>query len=201
MQKETTKKRSFTVPILLVLLTFCLIGNVLLYSLKLQNGQDGKRAQGEEIITAGLEAKQHVQLVAASLEQLAASADAADRTTVMFALGQAFQFASQLPAFIEAAESRTLPPHKPAIQAPEAFVADAERSLAAVGSHAGALTEKEKQYVAAMSEQYKQLSAILEPFGLDPKDKMVAMSTQSGGSWVEIGQKLQQIIDLSSAKL
>ncbi|EFM12756.1 conserved hypothetical protein [Paenibacillus curdlanolyticus YK9] len=201
MNKETTKKRSYTVPVLLVLLTFCLIGNVLLYSLKLQNGQDDKRAEGEAIIAAGMEAKQHVQLVAASLGQLAASTDAADRTATMYALGQAFQHAPKLSVFIEAAQARTLPPHKPAVQTAEAFVADAEQSLSKLGTHAGALTEQEKRYVASLADAYKQLGAILESFDLNPTDKMVAMSTQSGGSWVEIGQKLQQIIDQSNPKL
>lgn len=192
---ETTKKRSYTVPVLLVLLTFCLIGNVLLYSMKLQNGQDDKRAEGERIIASGIAAKAHVRSVAALLGQLAASADSADRTATMYALGQAFQNASELPAFIEAAETRTLAERQPAVRSAAAFVTETERALSAIGSHAGPLTEKEKADVAAIAEPYTQLSAALESFDLNASDKMVAMSAQSGGSWVELGLKLQQIID------
>lgn len=201
METESKKKRTYTVPVLLVLLTFSLIGNVLLYTLKLQNTQDDRQAKGEAIIHSGLGAKAHVQEVLPALDKLAASGSAEERAAILYGLGHSFTGAEHVVAFILAAEEHAVPRQPKEDRAASVSLDAIGSALAAVGVYSGTLSSKDSEYVNKVKALYTALNEQLADFSLDPNDKMVAMAAQTGGAWVDSGLKLRKAIEQSSAEL
>lgn len=196
MNKETATKRTYTVPVLLVLLTCSLIGIVLLFSLNLQHGQETKRQDGEAVIAAGQAAKVHILEAASALDELASSSDTADRLGIVYRLGASFRGKDELLAFIEASAERVGPGAETAdAERPRKLLEAIDDSLEGIGAHSGPLSEAERQYVRQASELYRQLEQTIADFKLETGDKMVEMTAQSGGDWVQIGQRLGKTLD------
>ncbi|PWV95401.1 hypothetical protein DFQ01_1273 [Paenibacillus cellulosilyticus] len=192
MEMNTKKKRSYTVPVVLIMLTFSLIGNVFLYSQHLQNGQDKKQADGLAIINDGLAAKAHVDAALNALNGLEAST-AADRPELLYKLGQASADQVDLLAFIVDARKHTLSPTISDEQSVNALQA-LNSKFAAIGAMSGELTAEDKQAIQSLRTLYSKLKEQLASFKLESGDKMVEMSVLTGGSWVDIGLALDQAI-------
>jgi hypothetical protein len=189
---ETKKKRSYTVPVLLILLTFSLIGNVFLFSQHLQSGQDTKQADGRAIINHGLAAKAYVDTVLNVLNELEASS-AANRPALLYKLGQASANQVDLLFFIDDARRHTITPSLTDEGLTNALQA-LNGKLAAIGGMAGELTAENKQAIQALQTLYKKLKEQLSSFKLESGDKLVEMSVLAGGSWVDIGLALEKSI-------
>ncbi|MBD3917949.1 hypothetical protein H8B09_04220 [Paenibacillus sp. PR3] len=192
MEKETPKKRSYTVPILLVLLTFSLIGNVFFYSQDLQNGQDTKQRDGQSIINHGLAAKAHVDAALDALNGLASSTSA-DRAAKLYDLGQASASQVDLAFFIDDARRHTLSPPIKDEQSEKALQA-LNSQFAAIGTITGELTAEDKQSIQSMQALYSKLKKQLASFKLESGDKLVEMSVLTGGNWVDTGLALEQAV-------
>ncbi|WP_127533006.1 hypothetical protein [Paenibacillus kobensis] len=194
--KETVTKRTYTVPVLLVLLTGSLIGIVLLFSLNLQHNQETNRQQGEDIIKAGQAAKAHVNEVAFSLDKLAASSGEADRLSLLYNLGYSFRGSDALLAFIEASEEHAAPGGQTQTSdQPRKLLEAISDTLDGIGAHPGQLNDIEAQYVKQVLVLYQQLEQTLSGFTLETGDKMVEMTAQTGGSWVQLGQQLEKTLE------
>lgn len=192
MEMETKKKRSYTVPVLLVLLTFSLIGNVFLYSQHLQHGQDTKQADGQAIINHGIAAKAHVDAVLNALNGLEA-VTAAERSEKLYKLGQASTGQVDLLGFILDAHHHTIAPSTTddeTVQALEAL----SGKLAAISAQSGELSAEDQQSIVSLQALYSKLKEQLASFQLESGDKLVEMSVLTGGSWVGIGLALEQTI-------
>lgn len=192
MEKEMPKKRSYTVPILLVLLTFSLIGNVFFYSLDLQNGQDTKQRDGQSIINHGLAAKAHVDAALDALNGLAAST-AADRAAKLYELGQASAGQADLALFIDDARRHTVSPSIEGELSGKALQA-LNSQFAVIGSITGELTSEDEQLIQSMQALYSKLKEHLASFKLESGDKLVEISMLTGGSWVDTGLALEQAV-------
>lgn len=192
MEKETPKKRSYTVPILLILLTFSLIGNVFFYSQDLQNGQDTKQRDGQSIINHGLAAKAHVDAALDVLNGLASSTTA-DRAAKLYELGQSSAGQVDLMLFIGDARRHTV---SPAISNDESVKAlqALNSQIAAIGGMTGELTAEDNQLIQSVQSLYSKLKEQLASFKLESGDKLVEMSVLTGGSWVDTGLALEQAI-------
>ncbi|GMK40078.1 hypothetical protein PCCS19_31330 [Paenibacillus sp. CCS19] len=192
MEMETPKKRSFTVPVLLILLTFSLIGNVFFYSQNLQNGQDKKQSDGQAIINHGLAAKAHVDAALNALGGFETSTTA-DRAALLYKLGQASAGQADLFKFIEDARTHTVSPSitdEDSLKALQAL----NSQFAAIGAMTGELAAADKEAIQSLQSLYAKLKDQLASFQLESGDKLVEMSVLTGGSWVDSGLALEQAI-------
>lgn len=189
---ETPKKRSYTVPVLLVLLTFSLIGNVFLYAKHLQDGQDAKQSDGRSIINHGLAAKAHVDAALNALGGFETSTTA-DRAARLYKLGQASAGQVDLLLFIADARRHTLSPSI-SDEDSEKAMQSLNGEFAEIGGMTGELTTENKQSIQSLRTLYGKLKEQLSSFQLESGDKLVEMSVLTGGSWVNIGLSLEQAI-------
>jgi hypothetical protein len=193
--EDQQPKRSYFVPVLLLLLVISVMGNVLLYTKVLSRQQDDRVQRGYAIIEAGTQAKRHIDAVLDNVSMLLAGGDISLRLAAKGALGAAFESADEVKRFIVEAEKTAGHPFSPPKRDANAFFSEIEQSLQQIANHDGPLTTEERAYLQMVAERYRLMKSIAEPFGYSEVTRDVALTAQAGGAWVEIAKKLLDIMN------
>ncbi|WP_336771712.1 hypothetical protein [Paenibacillus sp. MMO-58] len=189
--KEQSKKRSYALPITLLLLVFSLTGNVFLYSQSLQGGQDDKYEKGLDVIEAAKKATSYYQAVlddaAAILEGKTSEAGTVirDAAGVNDFLQQAGSFDADHPF-----DSGKI----------YAYMIDVDHSLSYIKEQDGPLTTQESAYLKALQDVYSKQLAIVKQFNFDAdKTRSGAIQIGAGIGWLDIAKQLEQSIEEQSS--
>ncbi|WP_336787020.1 hypothetical protein [Paenibacillus sp. MMO-177] len=189
--KEQSKKRSYAMPIALLLLVFSLTGNVFLYSQSLQGGQDDKYEKGLEVIEAAKKATSYYQAVLDDAAGILEGKTSEAGTVIRDAAG-VNDFLQQAGSF-EADNS-----FDPARI--YAYMIDVDNSLSYIKEQDETLTEKDSAYLKALQEVYSKQLAIVKQFNFDAdKTRSGAIQIGAGIGWLDIAKQLKQSIEEQSS--
>lgn len=188
--EEPRTKRPIFTPVVLILLTFSLIGNVFLYSKTLQDNQKARVAQGTEILQSGNAAKAFLDTAAAQTEALAAASAVAPRMTAKSKLLAAYGQASAVTDFIGEAEDVNGKPFAVAKRSASEFMDQTLAALEAVGNHEGPLTDGEKSYLTALLQVFKAGQQDLSAFNHDTVNQEQSLAVLVDKAWPPLAGKL-----------
>ncbi|REE93058.1 hypothetical protein A8990_102144 [Paenibacillus taihuensis] len=191
MQEEKKKRPIFT-PIVLLLLTMSLMGNVALYTQKIQNDHDKRVARGNTIIQSGNETKKFFQEVAATAQHMLDKQDIASRLEDKSKLLAAFQEKPQVIQFIKEAETSNGKPFEGVKTNAEDFFKFNENSLLTLFNHDGPLEANEMHFLQALVKTYRACSETMQPFDHDTWSATSALTILVDQEWVAMGKKLAQ---------
>lgn len=193
--EQKPPRRSWFAPIMLVLLTLSLMGNVFLYSGSIHEKQDERVQRGFTIIESGNNAKQHIDSVLNNVRLMLDNDTIPTRLLAKSSLILAFKNEKDLVTFIEEAEVASSEPFTFADRTAETYMSQVEASLIEVANHEGPLTEAERNYLSLIEGQYAQMQAIIANFDLSTISKGTALTIQAGGKWVAMGKNLLEIMN------
>jgi|GEM_PF-2931784 hypothetical protein len=185
-KEKQPKKRSFALPITLLLLVFSLTGNVFLYSQSLQGDQDDKFEKGQEIVEAATQAVSYYQAVLDDTNAILDGKTAEAGTVIRDASGVA-EFLKQASSFNEDSEFDSGQIYSQMI--------DVSNSLAYIKQQDGTLTEQESGYLKSLQEIYSKQLDIMKQFNLaSNKTRSGAIQLGAGIGWLDIARQLEQSI-------
>ncbi|CAH1220854.1 hypothetical protein PAECIP111893_04629 [Paenibacillus plantiphilus] len=193
--EQKQPRRSWFAPIMLVLLTFSLMGNVFLYSQSIHEKQDVRVQRGFTIIESGNNAKQHIDSVLNNVRLMLDNDTIPTRLLAKSSLILAFKNEKDLVTFIEEAEVSSSEPFTFADRTAETYMSQVEASLIEVANHEGPLTEADRNYLSLIEGQYAQMQAIIANFDLSTISRGTALTIQAGGKWVTMGKNLLEIMN------
>ncbi|NIK67524.1 hypothetical protein [Paenibacillus sp. BK720] len=185
--KEQSKKRSYALPITLLLLVFSLTGNVFLYSQSLQGAQDDKYEKGLEVIGAAKKAASYYQAV---LDDAAAIMEGKPSEA-----GTVIRDAAGVNDFLQQAGSvdEDTPFDSDKIYA---YLIDVDNSLSYIKEQDGTLTEQESAYLKALQDAYSKQLEIVKQFNFDAdKTRSGAIQIGAGIGWLDIAEQLEKSIE------
>ncbi|SFI61710.1 hypothetical protein SAMN02799624_01658 [Paenibacillus sp. UNC496MF] len=188
MEEQQAKRPIFT-PIVLIVLTVSLIGNVFLYSKLIQNDQTSKADRGAAVIRSGNGAKAFFDEAAADTGDLLAKGDIADRMLAKSKLLAAYRQASAAADFIRAAEDANGRKFA-AKRGADEFLDQTLASLQAVGNHAGPLTAGEQAYLNGLLQAFKACQQELSAFQHDTVNKEQSLAILVDAGWPSIAGSL-----------
>ncbi|QHW30444.1 hypothetical protein GZH47_06000 [Paenibacillus rhizovicinus] len=189
MEEPRTKRPIFT-PIVLILLTFSLIGNVFLYSETIQNDQTDRVSQGTEIIQSGNAAIAFMNQAAAQTEALVTASDIAARMTSKSGLLAAYRQSGSVTDFIQEAEDVNGKPFPTAKGGATEFLDQTLASLQAIGNHEGPLTAEEKTYLQGLHQVFDACKKELSAFQHDTINQEQSLLILVDKQWPQIAGKL-----------
>ncbi|RAP76717.1 hypothetical protein [Paenibacillus montanisoli] len=191
MEEQKPKRPIFT-PIVLILLTFSLIGNVFLYARSLQHGKDQRIERGMTILQSGKETKLHFEQVTSGLDDLLNHEDMPTRLAAKSLLIAAYNKSSAVTAFIKEAETSNGTPFASSNRNAATFLEQAEKSLQALGNHTGPLTDEERSYLKTLLAVNQACATAMASFKHDTISDTTAMTIQVDKAWVQSAQKLAE---------
>ncbi|WP_435171003.1 hypothetical protein [Paenibacillus glycanilyticus] len=189
--KEQSKKRSYAMPITLLLLVFSLTGNVFLYSQSLQGGQNDKYEKGLDVIGAAKKATSYYEAV---LDDAAAILEGKTSEA-----GTVIRDAAGVNDFLQLAGSfdEDHPFDSGKIYA---YMIDVDHSLSYIKEQDGPLTAQESAYLKALQDVYSKQLAIVKQFNVDAdKTRSGAIQIGAGIGWLDIAKQLEQSIEEQSS--
>jgi len=196
---QNTGKRSFTIPIILVLLVFSVTSNVLLYTKNIQHNQERLEQRGIQIFQTVVKSKEHsselAEFTSVLLEEQKSNADkarakaaaaavflAADKTLV-----QLQQYAEESP--IEGVSLTG------AGQNAEQFVQKASAAFHDIGAKSGAWSVEEEQLIAELNDKYKQILDQLSGFPFSIEGFTTSMIRLANGyELAPIAEKVNNVL-------
>ena len=193
-RQEESQRRGWFAPIVLVLLVLSLIGNVYLYSEKLQDGKAERKEQGLAIIVHTMDAHSMIQGIGNRLETIATTDSLETRMVQKQELTRLMQHGQDtigtLVALADGRGGRT-PLEEADAQAVNSFLSTAGAAMIAIGNHADPLTAEEAAYVAMLQDSFIALEEISVQFDFvaEPTE-MMALQAAGGGAWVDIAYEL-----------
>ncbi|MFC4103980.1 hypothetical protein [Paenibacillus xanthanilyticus] len=197
MTEANSPKRSYFVPVLLLLLVVSLTGNVILYTRTIVHTQDERAERGEAIMNAGYQTKQHIADVLHTIELLTNSKDIASRLEAKSRLADAFDDRPEVEYFFAEAEASNGKPLHGGARSPQDFLAGVEQALEKAGNHEGELTSGERDYLAMLGGVYAKLQETASDLIYDgevPK-RDEALTAQADKRWIEIAASLAAIMN------
>lgn len=193
--EQKQPRRSWFSPIVLVLLTLSLMGNMFLYSQTIYEKQEVRVQRGFGIIESGNNAKQHIDSVLNNVRLMLDNDDISTRLLAKSSFILAFKNEKDLVKFIEEAGVSSSEPFTFADRTAETYMTQVEASLIEVANHGGPLTEAERSYLAMIEQQYAGMQEIIADFDISTISKGTALTIQAGGKWVTMGRKLLEIMN------
>ncbi|MBM7565638.1 hypothetical protein [Paenibacillus sacheonensis] len=197
MEEPRTKRPIFT-PVVLLLLTFSLIGNVFLYTRNLQNAQTDRVDQGTEILQSAQTAKAFLAEAEKQAAAMAGAADAAGRMAAKSSLLASYRNASSVTEFIREAEDVNGKPFPAAKRSAADFMDQTLASLQAIGNHEGPLTDGEKAYLASLVQIYQACQKEMSAFQQDAINQEQALIILVNKDWQPIAGKLLEQMNASA---
>ncbi|MFC4808221.1 hypothetical protein [Paenibacillus sp. GCM10023250] len=184
MEEQQAKRPIFT-PIVLLLLTVSLIGNVFLYSKLIQNDQTSKEDRGAAVIRSGNGAKAFFDEAAADTGDLLAKGDIAGRMLAKSKLLAAYRQASSAADFIRAAEDANGRKFA-ARRGADEFLDQSLASLQAIGNHEGPLTSGEQAYLNELLHVFNACRQELSAFQHETINKEQSLAILVDASWLSV---------------
>lgn len=196
--QEQKKKRPIFTPVVLLLLTMSLMGNVALYTKKIQNDHDKKVSRGNTIIQSGNESKKFFANVAATATDLLQKQDVPSRLADKSKLLAAFQETPQVIQFIKEAETSNGQTTEKGKKDATAILHATESTLIELGNHDGPLSTNEISYLQALIKTYQTCSETMQSFDHDTWSDTNALTILVDKEWVDMGMKLSVTLSDSS---
>ncbi|MFC4778530.1 hypothetical protein ACFO9Q_17185 [Paenibacillus sp. GCM10023252] len=194
--EDKTVKRSYALPIALMLLVFSAIGNVFLYSQVLQHKQEDSYSRGEKIFLAATEAHSFTRELREHVSALIVTNNLSDRAEIKFRTGAAYRYAEGLNTFIlEGQRLEGGGEDVSGVQNPKLFLDDVQKALLNIGNHEGALTEEERAYLIKLDGVLGKLNVITSQFNFDGTSKSALIRSGNGYDWPELSKKLLQAMN------
>lgn len=197
-QKNTsTGKRSYVIPILLLLLVFSVTSNVLLYTKNIRHNQETLESKGIEIFQTVVSSRDHTNEMAQFLTDLLEEQDAAK------ARGKAASAASFIIAdhtlinLLQYAEETPIEEYdlKGAKQQAVQFVTQVATYMQEIGDQTGAISEDEQQKLLQLREKYEQLHDELTGFPYSIEGYMTSMIRLANGYELNpVAAKLTEVL-------
>ncbi|GLX69172.1 hypothetical protein [Paenibacillus glycanilyticus] len=185
-KEQHPKKRSYALPITLLLLVFSLTGNVFLYSQSLQGGLDKKYDKGKDVIGAATQAVDYYQAVLDDIFALLEGKTAEAGTVIRDAAGVA-DFVQQSHSFDEedAFDPGSI----------YSYMIDVDNSVAYIKQQDGKLTAEQTEYLKSVQDVYTKQLTILKEFNFDAdKNRSGTIQIGAGIGWLELANQLEQSI-------
>ncbi|NBD22866.1 hypothetical protein [Paenibacillus glycinis] len=189
MEEQQTKRPIFT-PIVLILLTVSLIGNVFLYSKMLQNEQSDKADRGAGVLQSGNDAIAFFDLAVAQTGDLIAKPELASRMLAKSKLIAAYRQATAAEDFVQAAEDANGKPFPAAKRSATEFMDQTLASLQAIGNHDGPLADGEQAYLSELLQVFKACQQELSAFRHDTINHEQSLAILVDGAWPPMAGKL-----------
>ncbi len=190
MKDDTQKqqKRSFTVPVLLIIIVTLAILCILFYSKQLLSQQVDKTDEGKALAQKYAYAQSYADLLRGGAKQMLDATSEADRMRAKELLGEArFAFAASVSLFVEALIRQTGLPDEQAMAslAPmTTALGGAESVLNTVGEHEGPLTDAEKAALSAAVDAGTKAGAALSKYHAPTGDGAYRIMAD-GGEWID----------------
>lgn len=192
-------KRSYTIPILLIVITAMAIGLVALYSKVLLDGQSLKTDRGERLASSYNYCLALANTLNNGASELAPSQTAAERLPVKIKIGQVQLMSGECSAALIESGKLSGQTKEQATEAVATALQAVWAKLEPIGDHDGPLTDEEQAAIqliqAAGSELEETLQAYAVPTGGDRFRQMAA-----GVDWTAPAQKaVKQLQELAAA--
>lgn len=188
--EEPRTKRPIFAPVVLILLTFSLIGNVFLYAKTIHDNQMDRVDRGTSIIRSGNDAAAFFNEAAAQTEALSAAADAASRMTAKSKLLAAYLKSGGVAAFIQEAEDVNGKPFPAAKRSAAEFMDQTAAALQTLGNHEGPLAEGEKAYLQGLLQVFQACRQEMSSFSHDTVNQEQALAILVDKQWPPLAGKL-----------
>lgn len=193
-RREDTQRRGWFAPIVLVLLVLSLIGNVYLYSDKLQQGKADREEAGLRIMQDAQTFHNAVLTMIDRLDSFAQADSIEGRMLALQDLGAAAESGTAgLKGLLAAADGHggRVPLTMDDKVSAYSFMAMVNENLFHIGSHAGQLNEEDASFVAMLQASLTEIEAIAAQFDFPAEPtEMMALQTAGGGAWIDIVYEL-----------
>ena len=194
MEEQKPKRPIFT-PVVLLLLTFSMIGNVFLLTKSMQSNQDKLAERGYAILDAVPQTKLHIDQVLASVQVLLGTNDIGKRLAAKSALGAAFHKKQQVIRLIDEAVIVNAKPFAAGKRDAAVFLEQVETSLQGIGNHTGQLTDPERVYLQQLVEVYTKLKEAVQPLSYKTVNRTTALTVLVDTKWVDASKKMLNIMN------
>lgn len=193
-RQEDTQRRGWFAPIVLVLLVLSLIGNVYLYSDKLQQGKADREEAGLRIMQDAQTFHNTVQTMIDRLDSFGQADSVEGRMLALQDLGGAAESGTaSLKGLLVVADGHggreplTLNETITAYS----FMTMVNENLFHIGSNAGLLNEEDASFVAMLQASLAEIESIAAKFDFPAEPtEMMALQAAGGGAWVDIVYEL-----------
>lgn len=194
MEEQKPKRPIFT-PVVLLLLTFSMIGNVFLLTKSMQSNQDKLAERGYAILDAVPQTKLHIDQVLASVQVLLGTNDIGKRLAAKSALGAAFHSKQQVIRLIDEAVIVNAKPFAAGKRDAAVFLEQVETSLQGIGNHTGQLTDPERVYLQQLVEVYTKLKEAVQSLSYKTVNRTTALTVLVDTKWVDASKKMLDIMN------
>ncbi|WP_090979950.1 hypothetical protein [Paenibacillus sp. CF384] len=188
--EEHKPKRPIFTPVVLILLTFSLIGNVFLYSRSIQHDKDARISRGTSILQSGNDAKLYFDQVTSGIEDLLKHQDIPTRLAAKSLLIAAYHKSSAITTFIKEAEAVNGTPFPETTRNAATFLEQSEKSLQTLGNHTGPLTDEERIYLKSLLAVNQACAAEMATFKHDTISETTSLTILVDEKWVNSAKKL-----------
>jgi hypothetical protein len=193
--EEQKPKRPIFTPVVLLLLTFSMIGNVFLLTKSMQSNQDKLAERGYAILDAVPQTKLHIDQVLASVQVLLGTNDIGKRLAAKSALGAAFHSKQQVIRLIDEAVIVNAKPFAAGKRDAAVFLEQVETSLQGIGNHTGQLTDPERVYLQQLVEVYTKLKEAVQSLSYKTVNRTTALTVLVDTKWVDASKKMLDIMN------
>lgn len=188
MKEELQQKRTYTVPILLVIIVSLAILCILFYSKNLLNQQTDKTEAGKRLAEKYAYAQSYAALLREGSEQMLNATTESDRLQAKEKLGEARFGLNDTGSLIgDALRIRSGSSDEEIRQALQPFASalgSPDNALNAVGEHEGPLTDAEKAALAAAAEAGRKAEEALARYRVPSGDGAYRIMAD-GGEWID----------------
>ncbi|MFD0958629.1 hypothetical protein [Paenibacillus chungangensis] len=199
MKQQQKGKRSIALPVTLILLVMSLMGNVLLLTKNINNGQRIAVQKGEVIFDRAkqsLELAQNMEGRMMELIELSPSDGTAQRLAARYAAIDLQHDGSSLKELMATAELQSEGALEGAGATTEAYIDNfSYERLFAIGNGAGALDESERKAIEELQQSFSELQRAISTFsfvGEGNKSFMIRLS--SGYGWHDVATSIEAVI-------
>ncbi|REK77413.1 hypothetical protein [Paenibacillus paeoniae] len=195
-EQQQNVKRSWALPITLVLLVFSSMGNILLYTKHIEHTRGNTVQTGESIFQGFKEGQEQLAHWSAYLEEVLSRAESepslARLTAVHMADGVAREHAG-LAVLMEHAGMIDSANLGQAADSYAAYEQKLEGTLRSVGTGSGGLTETERQSLGEVQSSFVKLTELLSAFHFGMEGDRNSMIRLTGGhDWIDIAEELHK---------
>ncbi|MHA6483721.1 hypothetical protein ACX1C1_17675 [Paenibacillus sp. strain BS8-2] len=193
-KKQQAVKRSFALPITLLLLVMSVMGNVLLYTKNIEHTRGQTEEEGRAIFENFEHSRSELanwSKLASQTAELGSNESGASRLLAGFLADALSGNESGIDALLGTASTLNQSTFAEAPQAYESYAASLQQELTQIRDASGALTESELSALDAMITNFANLDAIIGEFHFTGKDSHNVLIRLAGGhDWLDIAEKL-----------
>ncbi|RJE89875.1 hypothetical protein D3P07_06515 [Paenibacillus sp. 1011MAR3C5] len=198
MEQQQNGKRSWALPITLVLLVFSLMGNILLYTKHIEHTRGDIVRTGEMIFQGFKEGQEQLAHWSVYLEEIQLNADTEPALARLTAkhfnvsvdreqagLAVLMSHAAEIDSAAFSQDSETY----------DAYEKKLQQALQDIGSGSGALSEAEHAAVSEAQSSFVSLTELMSAFHYEMEgDRNSMVRLANGHDWIDIASELQKAL-------